>query len=295
LNIIRQALQNKDIPKALKKSISEYHIDDDGIIMFQGRMVVPDKANLKREIVQSHHGSVTAGHPRREKTLDLVTRDYWWTSVMQYVHKYVDGCEQCKCSKTVNTPSKVPLKPLKVPEGPWQDITYNLIMGLLKSKGFDSILMLRCVNLALLVNYRLGSSMVEYPYMRLEVLGSNPSLAIFSCFTLKCGGLFLKNGTLHTVQREYHSPRGSRTIPTECLETTWIPSRFRPRTTVQHCIPQELIQVLGNQAPFLNSVPSSNRWTNGATQSEHRAISKALCNAVPRQLGRIIALSGVHI
>jgi hypothetical protein len=36
-------------------------------------MVVPDNADLKREIVQSHHDSVTAGHPGREKTLDLVT------------------------------------------------------------------------------------------------------------------------------------------------------------------------------------------------------------------------------
>jgi hypothetical protein len=34
LSVIRQALQNKDVPKVLKKSISEYHIDDDGIIMF---------------------------------------------------------------------------------------------------------------------------------------------------------------------------------------------------------------------------------------------------------------------
>jgi hypothetical protein len=64
-------------------------------------MVVPDNADLKKEIVQSHHDSGTAGHPGREKTLDLVTRDYWWTSVTQYIHKYVDGCEQCQHSKTV--------------------------------------------------------------------------------------------------------------------------------------------------------------------------------------------------
>jgi hypothetical protein len=140
LSVIRQALQNKDVPKALKKSISEYHIDDDGIIMFRGRMVMPDNADLKKEIVQSHHDSGTAGHPGREKTLDLVTRDYWWTSVTQYIHKYVDGCEQCQHSKTVHTPSKVPLKPLRVPKGPWQDITYDLITGLPQSKGFDSIL-----------------------------------------------------------------------------------------------------------------------------------------------------------
>jgi hypothetical protein len=56
------------------------------------------------------------------------------------MHKYVDGCEQCQHSKTVHTPSKVPLKTLRVPEGPWQDITYSLITGLPQSKGFDSIL-----------------------------------------------------------------------------------------------------------------------------------------------------------
>jgi hypothetical protein len=36
------------------------------------------------------------------------------------------------------------------------------------------------VNPSLLVYYGLSSSMVEHPYMRWEVLGSNPSLATFS-------------------------------------------------------------------------------------------------------------------
>jgi hypothetical protein len=43
--------------------------------------------------------------------------------------------------------------------------------------------MLRCVNPSLLVYIGLGSSMVEHPYMRWEVLGSNTCLATFSCFT----------------------------------------------------------------------------------------------------------------
>ncbi|GLB41131.1 putative retrotransposable element tf2 155 kda protein type 1-like [Lyophyllum shimeji] len=52
--------------------------EDQGILMFRGRIYVPNIPKLRRRIVEQHHDSRVAGHPGRWKTLELVSRSYWW-------------------------------------------------------------------------------------------------------------------------------------------------------------------------------------------------------------------------
>ncbi|GLB43132.1 putative retrotransposable element tf2 155 kda protein type 1-like [Lyophyllum shimeji] len=52
--------------------------EDQGILMFRGRIYVPNIPELRRRIVEQHHDSRVAGHPGRWKTLELVSRSYWW-------------------------------------------------------------------------------------------------------------------------------------------------------------------------------------------------------------------------
>ena len=42
-----------------------------------------------------HHDVIALGHPGRAKTLELVQRHYWWSSMTKFVHNYVDRCMVC--------------------------------------------------------------------------------------------------------------------------------------------------------------------------------------------------------
>ncbi|GLB33356.1 putative retrotransposable element tf2 155 kda protein type 1-like [Lyophyllum shimeji] len=50
--------------------------EDQGILMFRGRIYVPNIPKLRRRIVEQHYDSCVAEHPGRWKTLELVSRSY---------------------------------------------------------------------------------------------------------------------------------------------------------------------------------------------------------------------------
>ena len=51
------------------------------LILFRGKVYVPKDDDLRRQIVHNHHDSPVAGHPGRWKTLELVSRNYWWPGI----------------------------------------------------------------------------------------------------------------------------------------------------------------------------------------------------------------------
>ena len=40
------------------------------------------------------------GHPGKDKTLELVTQNYWWPNIQQDVRQYVWTCDMCQRTKT---------------------------------------------------------------------------------------------------------------------------------------------------------------------------------------------------
>ena len=77
---------------------SEWSEEDD-VVLFNGKIYIPKDDQLRHDIVHLHHDSVTAGHPGRWKTLELVTHNYWWPGVSRYVAKYVRGCVRAMLGK----------------------------------------------------------------------------------------------------------------------------------------------------------------------------------------------------
>jgi transposase InsO family protein len=99
---------------------------------------VPNNENLKRKVTEKFHDGIM-GHPGHYKTLELISREYWWPGITEFVKKYVEGCATCQATK-IRPPVKVPLKPNEVPTGMWETITMDFITDLPKSHGYDSIL-----------------------------------------------------------------------------------------------------------------------------------------------------------
>jgi hypothetical protein len=80
------------------------------------------------------------GHPRQWKTIELISAEYWWPGITEFVKAYIKGCATCQTMK-ICPPVKVPLKPNEVSKGIWETIMMDFIIDLPSLQGYDSILM----------------------------------------------------------------------------------------------------------------------------------------------------------
>lgn len=112
---------------------------DNGITTWHNRIWVPDNNDLRAKIIEANHDNLTAGHPGRFRTMELIQRDYWWPSISRDVQRYVSGCTTCQKSKILRNKPQGLLAPHSVPDGPWDIISADLIVDLPKSRNYDAI------------------------------------------------------------------------------------------------------------------------------------------------------------
>ena len=81
-----------------------------------------------------------AGHPGENKTLELVSRDYFWPGMRQDIQNFVKTCHTCARNKARRHATYGTLKTLEVPSRPWEDLSMDLIEGLPLANSRDCIL-----------------------------------------------------------------------------------------------------------------------------------------------------------
>ena len=86
--------------------------------MKEGKVYVLKDEELRAEVIWLHHDVPMAGHGGRWKTIELVTRNYWWLGVTRDVGRYVEGCDLCQRIKNRIKELARKLKLSKIPEKP---------------------------------------------------------------------------------------------------------------------------------------------------------------------------------
>jgi RNase H-like domain found in reverse transcriptase/Reverse transcriptase (RNA-dependent DNA polymerase)/Integrase zinc binding domain/Chromo (CHRromatin Organisation MOdifier) domain len=112
----------------------------DGLIFYRDRIYVPNDSELRRKIVAQHHDSKVAGHPGRWKTLELVSRSYWWPRMSKFIGTYCSTCDLCIRTKPQRKAPAGELIPLPIPLTRWDTISVDFIVELPESSGFDAIM-----------------------------------------------------------------------------------------------------------------------------------------------------------
>ena len=78
---------------------SEWDFKGEDLLLFNSHIYMPDTSDLRRRIISQHHDSFIAGHPRRWKTLKLISCSYWWPNMSRMIGKYTSTCNTCLCNK----------------------------------------------------------------------------------------------------------------------------------------------------------------------------------------------------
>ena len=118
---------------------NEWKIEGD-LMLKERKVYVPKDEELRAEVIQLHHDVLAAGHGGRWKTVELVTRNYWWPEVTRDVEKYVERCDLCQRMKNKTEELAGKLKLSEIPQKTWTHLTVDFITKLPVVAGKDVIL-----------------------------------------------------------------------------------------------------------------------------------------------------------
>jgi hypothetical protein len=107
---------------------------------------VLDTDGERRIVLEMCHCDPLAGHFGYKRTLEKVRRHYTWATIRRDVKEFIDACIACRQSKAARHAPFGLLRPLPIPDGPWEDLTMDFITDLPPSRVgedvFDSIMVI---------------------------------------------------------------------------------------------------------------------------------------------------------
>jgi len=76
-------------------SLLEHYSLEEGILYFKEKVYIPDITLLKLSLLHQYHDSLAAGHFSINKTLELVSRDYFFPRITYFIKEYINSYNTC--------------------------------------------------------------------------------------------------------------------------------------------------------------------------------------------------------
>src|SRR5262249_7597540 len=119
---------------------TDFTVDDDDVVRMQGKLCVPNDNDLQKEIMSEAHDSGYTVHSGGIKMYKDLKSHFWWNGMKKDVADYVMKCTVCQQVKIEHQRPGGLLKPLKIPEWKWDQITMDFVCGLPRTPaGYDAI------------------------------------------------------------------------------------------------------------------------------------------------------------
>uniref|UniRef100_A0A8H7KFJ6 RNA-directed DNA polymerase n=1 Tax=Bionectria ochroleuca TaxID=29856 RepID=A0A8H7KFJ6_BIOOC len=191
---------------------------------------IPSLEKLQQEarmaLIKEIHEHPLSGHQGVKKTLDRIKRHHDYPGLRKEVQTVVSECDTCARIKSARHKPYGELKPVSVPERPWQSVSFDHIVKLPKSKEpmtgveYDSILVVidRLTKYGHFIPYKEASSAEDLAYQFLRHVVSHHGLPdeIISdrgtTFASKFWqSLMAQMGTKHKLSTAYHPQSNGQT------------------------------------------------------------------------------------
>jgi len=114
--------------------------EDDRVLQFRGKIYIPQNSDLQRWIVSLCYDTKVARHSGCWKTLELVSRSYWWPQMSRYIRQYVSTCDLCLKTKPIRQAPVGELHPLRIPDSQWNMLSVDFVVELPLSSRHDAVM-----------------------------------------------------------------------------------------------------------------------------------------------------------
>jgi len=120
----------------------------DGILFYKkiatdrasSRIYVPSDLALRNKIIYEYHDAPIQGHFGRVKTLERISRHFYWPNMDQSVDEYIKSCDRCQRFKYRTHRPASTTESHKIPDYPWQIMSLDEKSGLpLTKSGHDAV------------------------------------------------------------------------------------------------------------------------------------------------------------
>jgi hypothetical protein len=115
--------------KILKGEKLDNFTTRNGYIYHKERIYVPHVPTIN-EIIQEYHDSPLAGHKGWERTMERISRTFWFPQMTKKVRNYVRTCDTCRKTKPSRHKPYGELNPLEPPEQIGEQVTCDWITDL---------------------------------------------------------------------------------------------------------------------------------------------------------------------
>ena len=77
---------------------SEFHLDDQDGLFFNGHLVVPTIHNqdMRKVVMKEAHETPLSIHPGSTKMYQDIRQRYWWSDMKRDIAQYVAECDNCR-------------------------------------------------------------------------------------------------------------------------------------------------------------------------------------------------------
>ncbi|CAM8912599.1 unnamed protein product [Rhodiola kirilowii] len=111
----------------------------DGLVLYKGRIRVPNSLAIKDLIMHEYHDSLVGGHAGIARTLARIAAVFHWDGLRKDVAAYVGKCPICQQVKPLNVATPGLLQPLLIPEQIWSEVSMDFITCLPRSRSKTAI------------------------------------------------------------------------------------------------------------------------------------------------------------
>lgn len=111
-----------------------------GVLYFKGKLYIPTTSQLKETLLEEFHSSTLGGHSGITKTYGRLKENVYWEGMKNDVANFVNSCHTCQQTKASHHLPYGLLQPLPMPQGVWEDISLDFIIGLPSFQNHTAVL-----------------------------------------------------------------------------------------------------------------------------------------------------------
>ncbi len=135
--IARDETQYEDI------KLKNYWIQNE-ILYHDSQLWISFNELLQMNLIREMHDQSSVDHSDILRTVRIIKRNYYWSSMRKTIDQYIWNCYVCQRSKTSRNKSNDLLQSLSISEQRWQNIVINFIINLSDSYDYNAILTVIC-------------------------------------------------------------------------------------------------------------------------------------------------------